>query len=94
MKSPKQKHTLKTQENDIMAQNEEKISTRVLPGFMELLPADQIVFNRMLDTIRSVYEQYGFVPIDTPVIERADVLLAKVGGETAKQIYRFTKGDN
>lgn len=77
-----------------MAQNEEKVPTRVLPGFMELLPADQIVFNRMLDTIRSVYEQYGFVPIDTPVIERADILLAKVGGETAKQIYRFTKGDN
>lgn len=77
-----------------MAQNEEKVPTRVLPGFMELLPADQIVFNRMLDTIRSVYEQYGFVPIDTPVIERADILLAKVGGETARQIYRFTKGDN
>ena len=77
-----------------MAQNEEKVPTRVLPGFMELLPADQIVFNRMLNTIRSVYEQYGFVPIDTPVIERVDILLAKVGGETAKQIYRFTKGDN
>ncbi|MDP3989224.1 MAG: histidine--tRNA ligase [bacterium] len=77
-----------------MAKEGEKVPTRVLPGFMELLPADQIVFNRMLDTIRSVYEQYGFVPIDTPVIERADVLLAKVGGETAKQIYRLTKGDN
>lgn len=94
MESPKYNDTPQTQESDTMAQNEEKVPTRVLPGFMELLPADQIVFNRMLDTIRSVYEQYGFVPIDTPVIERADVLLAKVGGETAKQIYRFTKGDN
>lgn len=72
----------------------QQIPTRVLPGFMELLPAEQIVFNNMLDMIRRTYEQYGFVPIDTPVIERADVLLAKVGGETAKQIYRFAKGDN
>lgn len=85
---------LNKKENESMPVNEGKITTRVLPGFMELLPADQIVFNRMLDTIRSVYEQYGFVPIDTPAIERADVLLAKVGGETAKQIYRFIKGDN
>lgn len=77
-----------------MAKDGEKIITRVLPGFMELLPADQIVFNQMLDTIRGVYEKYGFVPIDTPVIERADVLFAKVGGETAKQIYRLTKGEN
>jgi len=81
-------------EGETMLDIESKVSTRVLPGFMELLPADQIAFNRMLDTIRSVYEQYGFVPIDTPAIERADVLLAKVGGETAKQIYRFMKGDN
>jgi len=74
--------------------NNNNIPTRVLPGFMELLPADQIVFNRMLDIIRSVYELYGFVPIDTPAIERADVLLAKVGGETEKQVYRFMKGEN
>lgn len=95
MKSPKNKDTSSlAKETKIMAKENEKIPTRVLPGFMELLPADQIVFNRMLDSIRSVYEQYGFVPIDTPVIERADVLLAKVGGETARQIYRFTKGDN
>jgi len=94
MESPKQQYNSQTQETDTMAQNEDKVPTRVLPGFMELLPADQIVFNGMLDTIRGVYEQYGFAPIDTPVIERADVLLAKVGGETAKQIYRFTKGDN
>jgi histidyl-tRNA synthetase len=81
------------QDNKLFS-SEGKIPTRVLPGFMELLPADQISFNRMMDTIRIVYEQYGFVPIDTPAIERADVILAKVGGETTKQIYRFLKGDN
>lgn len=82
------------EEAEIMSKAEDKIPTRVLSGFMELLPADQIAFNRMMETIRSVYEQYGFVPIDTPVIERSDVLLTKVGGENAKQIYRFTKGEN
>lgn len=77
-----------------MPPKNEVIPTRVLPGFMELLPRDQIAFNKMLDTIRGVYEHYGFLPIDTPVIERADVIFAKIGGETAKQIYRFNKGDN
>ncbi len=61
---------------------------------MELLPADQILFNRIYDTIREVYESFGFLPLDTPVIELSEVLLAKAGGETEKQIYRFTKGDN
>lgn len=65
----------------------------ILPGFMELLPADQLLFNRMLDTIRRNYEKYGFAPLDTPVIEKSEILLAKGGGETEKQIYRFTKGD-
>ncbi|HEX2954875.1 MAG TPA: histidine--tRNA ligase [Bacillota bacterium] len=65
----------------------------ILPGFMELLPAEQIVFNRMLDTIRRNYEKFGFVPFDTPAIEKSEILLAKGGGETEKQIYRFTKGD-
>jgi histidyl-tRNA synthetase len=73
---------------------EKKVITQVLPGFMELLPADQILFDRFKDTIRSVYERFGFTPIDTPVIERSEVLLAKAGGETEKQIYRFTKGEN
>lgn len=72
----------------------DKVQPRILPGFMELLPADQISFNRMYDTIRKVYEKFGFLPQDTPVIELADVLLAKAGGETEKQIYRFSKGDN
>jgi histidyl-tRNA synthetase len=65
----------------------------ILPGFMELLPQDQIAFNSMLDVIRKNYEKYGFIPLDTPVIEKSEVLLAKGGGETEKQIYRFTKGD-
>jgi histidyl-tRNA synthetase len=73
---------------------EDRVVTKVLPGFMELLPADQIAFNRMMDTIRSVYERFGFVPLDTPVIERTEILLAKAGGETEKQIYRFKKGEN
>ncbi|HEY5561013.1 MAG TPA: histidine--tRNA ligase [Clostridiaceae bacterium] len=66
----------------------------ILPGFMELLPGDQIAFNGMMDIIRKNYEKYGFVPIDTPVIEKSEVLLAKGGGETEKQIYRFNKGDS
>lgn len=65
----------------------------ILPGFMELLPSDQILFNNMLDTIRKNYEKFGFIPVDTPIIEKSEVLLAKGGGETEKQIYRFTKGD-
>lgn len=69
------------------------IPTQVLSGFMELLPAEQIVFDRMKATIEEVYAKYGFVALDTPAIERAEVLLAKAGGETEKQIYRFTKGD-
>ncbi len=70
-----------------------KLNTTVLPGFMELLPPLQMAFNRMENVIRETYEQYGFLPLDTPVIERAEVLLAKAGGETERQIYRFTKGD-
>lgn len=71
----------------------QSLETKALSGFMELLPGEQLLFNHLLDTIRYTYEQFGFAPIDTPVIERANVLLAKAGGETEKQIYRFTKGD-
>ena len=67
---------------------------KTLSGTMELLPKDQIIFNQLKDTIRESYERFGFLPIDTPVIEDAKVLLAKAGGETEKQIYNFTKGDN
>jgi len=70
------------------------ITPSILPGFMELLPADQIVFNDMLDTIKETFEKYGFIPVDTPMIEKSEVLLAKSGGETEKQVYRFNKGDN
>ncbi len=70
-----------------------KVTPRTLPGFMELLPNEQILFNEMKETIRKSYEQFGFLPLDTPVIELSEVLLAKAGGETEKQIYRFEKGD-
>ena len=70
-----------------------KIEPRTLPGFMELLPNEQIQFNNMMDKIRKSYEKFGFLPLDTPIIEMADVLLAKAGGETEKQIYRFNKGE-
>ena len=61
---------------------------------MELLPKEQILFNKMKEKIQKSYEKFGFLPIDTPIIEMSDVLLAKAGGETEKQIYRFQKGDN
>ncbi|WP_411679756.1 histidine--tRNA ligase [Clostridium thailandense] len=70
------------------------IKPSTLPGFMELLPADQIIFNNIMDTIRNNYEKSGFVPMDTPIIEKTEILLAKGGQETDKQIYRFTKGSN
>lgn len=70
-----------------------KTEPKILPGFMELLPSDQLLFNKMYDTIRNVYERYGFLPLDTPIIELSEILLAKAGGETEKQIYRFVKGD-
>lgn len=72
----------------------EKIKPRTLPGFMELLPNEQILFNKMKETIQKTYEQYGFLPLNTPIIEDAKILLAKAGGETEKQIYRFEKGEN
>ena len=71
-----------------------KVEPRTLPGFMELYPNEQIVFNNIKKVIEETYQSYGFYPLDTPVIESSDVLLAKAGGETEKQIYRFTKGDN
>lgn len=69
------------------------VEPKTLPGFMELLPEDQILFNKLYDTIRESYEKFGFLPLDTPTIEYSEVLLAKAGGETEKQIYRFNKGD-
>ena len=72
----------------------EIIKPRTLSGFMELLPAKQIRFEKMLEILRTTYASYGFAPLDTPAIEDAQILLAKGGGETEKQIYRFTKGDS
>ena len=72
----------------------EKIKPRTLSGFMELLPARQMQMERFLQVLRETYSLYGFTPLDTPVIEAAEVLLAKGGGETEKQIYRFEKGDS
>ena len=72
----------------------EQIKPKTLPGFMELLPNEQILFNKMKNTIQKTYESFGFLPLDTPIIEDAKILLAKAGGETEKQIYRFMKGEN
>ena len=69
------------------------IEPRTLAGFMELLPNEQILFNQMKNKIESTYQKFGFLPLDTPILELAEVLLAKAGGETEKQIYRFQKGD-
>ena len=70
-----------------------KMTPRTLSGFMELLPQPQQQMERMMDILRRTYSLYGFTPLDTPVIEASEVLLAKGGGETEKQIYRLQKGD-
>ena len=72
----------------------ERISPRTLSGFMELLPGKQIKMEKMMAVLRDTYSLYGFAPLDTPIIEDAKILLAKGGGETEKQIYRFQKGDS
>ena len=71
-----------------------KMTPRTLSGFMELLPAPQQQMERIMEILRKTYSLYGFTPLDTPVIESSEVLLAKAGGETEKQIYRFQKGDS
>ncbi len=71
-----------------------KVQPRIQAGFMELLPAQQILFDKFLETIRETYEEFGFAPLDTPLIEISEVLLAKIGEDTKKEIYRFTKGDD
>ena len=70
-----------------------KVQPRTLSGFMELLPRQQMVMERIMEILRETYSLYGFTPLDTPIIEASEVLLAKGGGETEKQIYRFQKGD-
>ena len=71
-----------------------RIKPRTLSGFMELLPNEQVYFEKMVEKLREVYSLYGFTPLDTPLIEASEILLAKGGGETEKQIYRFTKGEH
>ena len=70
------------------------VKPRTLSGFMELLPQDQMKMERMMQILRETYSLFAFTPLDTPVIEAAEVLLAKGGGETEKQVYRFQKGDS
>ena len=72
----------------------EKIKPHTLSGFMELLPGPQMQMESIMEVLRKTYALYGFTPLDTPAVEAADVLLAKGGGETEKQIYRFQKGDS
>lgn len=71
----------------------EKVMPRTLPGFMELSPNKQVIFNQVKGKIKQSYERFGFLPLDTPILELSEVLLAKAGGETEKQIYRFNKGN-
>ena len=75
-----------------MAKND-LVTPRTLAGFMELMPREQLAFERMKSALEEVYRLYGFYPLDTPVLEYSEILLAKAGGETEKQIYRFNKGD-
>ena len=77
-----------------MSGNHSIIEPSILSGFMELLPKEQMKFSKMMSIITKSYESYGFIPLDTPVIEKSEILLAKSGGDTEKQIYRFTKGDS
>ncbi len=70
-----------------------KTEPRTLAGFMELMPNEQILFEQMKEKIEKTYQKFGFLPLDTPILELSEVLLAKAGGETEKQIYRFEKGD-
>ena len=71
-----------------------KVIPRTLPGFMELKPNEQILFNQIKEKIEESYKRFGFLPLDTPILELSEVLLAKAEGETEKQIYRFTRGDD
>lgn len=70
------------------------IKPSILPGFMELLPKEQQIFNDIVSKITRLYEDNGCLAIDTPIIEKSEVLLAKSGGETEKQVYSFQKGKN
>ncbi len=78
----------------VTMQKDKKIKPSILPGFMELLPREQLAFDSMVKKIRESFELFGFSPLDTPIIEKAEILTAKSGKETERQMYRFSKGDN
>ena len=71
-----------------------KIEPKILSGFMELMPAEQILFNKYLEIIRETYEEFGYVPLESPMVEYSNVLLAKIGEDTKKEIYRFQRNDD
>ena len=79
--------------DDLTSKGRNIVEPSILAGFQEFLPKEQMLFTHMLDAIRYSFESYGFIPLDTPVLEKSQVLLAKSGGDTAKQVYRFEKGD-
>ena len=68
-----------------------KINTSPLSGMQELLPTEQAIFNQLKQNISDVYHHYGFLSIETPLIDRQEILLAKAGGDTEKQIYKVIK---
>ena len=71
-----------------------KVIPRIQAGFMELLPAQQILFNKMMKTISETFEEFGYAPLDTPLVENAEILFAQIGDDTKKEVYRFSKGDD
>ena len=81
-------------ENQTTQEKKKITDPTILSGFLELLPREQMMMTHMMDTIKNTFESYGFIPLDTPVLEKAEILLAKSGGETAKQVYRFSRGDS
>ena len=80
-------------ENQVAQEKRKITEPAILSGFLELLPREQMMMTHMTDIIKKTFESYGFIPLDTPVLEKAEVLLAKSGGDTAKQVYRFNKCD-
>lgn len=81
-------------ENQTTQEKKKITEPTILSGFLELLPREQMMMTHMMATIKNTFESYGFIPLDTPVLEKAEILLAKSGGETAKQVYRFSRGDS
>ncbi|MDR0494468.1 MAG: histidine--tRNA ligase [Treponema sp.] len=65
------------------------IEPKILKGFRDFLPPAEMVRRNLTEKIEAVFRSFGFVPIDTPALEYAEILLGKGGGETEKQIYRF-----